>query len=550
MSSVGLRLRWITATVGIVGLAPVDGIHAPQTPSGTAPVETQATVAESAGTTPPSDRPRHGANLLLADGSFELGQPDWCRPAGKTDDLTAALSQDGAHAAEGRFSARWLVEPECPTSYLCIPLLLAERTAAGEYCVSVSVRASSIRTLIASIAGRAQAEPSDWEVTPHWQRFELRFALPAGASSVPSELRLDARGALQPQIIWIDAVKVEAGNLATPYQPPDAPLIGTSVGPRASLLFERQPVRITAGVYCPAVSSRRVDLHWRLDNGSGQFKDGRAPLLDVVTQAIPVHDAPLPRGWYRLELTVGDRDGTPLAKRAITLGVARRLSEGGPERFRLIVPSRGPRSDALARQMGLTVGNPNSTSTHLTSTSGPSGATQAATVLSRPLPTSQPMMRSATARIDELTRQHAAGVRAVRWPTAWDELVDSQDRWLSPAVAINVWLDLLTDCGHLRRISLDQDTVRIDVFSGRDRSVAFVMPQSKRGTRSRLEVPLPTARVAALDLQGVRLPMTGRDGWSVVGLGSEPFYLLAGPDVTRGRFALRLQDSRVVRDPA
>jgi len=329
-------------------------------------------------------------------------------------------------------------------------------------------------------------------------------------------------------------VKVEAGSSATPYRPADVPQIGVSLGRRRRLFIEREPVHIAMGARCPGDRAAGAAVRWTLAGGPNVAKHGKVSVARPVARDLTLNSDPLPRGRYRLALSLIDQAGRPLAHRIETLGVVRDLSGRAGGRFRVIVPPRGPRSDAVARQLGLMIAHPAPSSARSDRVGVP--------LSTRPGPRS-----GVLARIDELTARHAAGKPAVTWPTAWEELLAPDECWEPAAVAVNTWIDLLGGLAHLRNIRLDGGAVIVDVFSSGTSHVAVVSTSDAEDRAARLDVPLSPTYVVAIDTYGARLPVTsGRDRFSV-DLSPKVFYLAAGSSLTSGRFALQLEDARILR---
>ncbi len=490
--------------------------------------------------------PTARANLLAADGSFELGDPDWCRSGTTADPLRTPLTIDRTCADHGRASARWLIEPEQGSASVRIPLSLTSPCPAGPYCVSVALRASSPQTLMAAASTGSSASLTRWQVGRRWQRFHQVFSLPSAEGSAPPSLLLATVQSPRPWVLWIDSLKVEAGTSPTGYRPAVVPLIGVSFSRRCLLFFEGRALRIAAGALCPRSYLPGARLQWTLTDGRTFSERRSLPLAALITRDLPIRAEPLARGAYRLDVGLVDRAGKPLARRSETFGVVREVPQRGDGGFRLVVPSRGPRCDAIARQIGLTVETPTTTSPRSRPASRTSTTRQV-----RLLPSTGPLT-DVSERIGALTLAHAADQRTVHWPTAWAELMDGGACWRPMAVAVSTWLEFLAHASHVRRIRLGDGAVVLDVFSSPDRHVAIVAATSSTSSRpsSRrapipLEIPLPPKALTAYDLYGARYPTTDDGNRLIVDLSGEAFYLVAGTSLTRGRFALQLGDAQL-----
>jgi hypothetical protein len=91
-----------------------------------------------------------------------------------------------------------------------------------------------------------------------------------------------------------------------------------------------------------------------------------------------------------------------------------------------------------------------------------------------------------------------------------------------------------------------QSGVEVHVFSGRSRSVAVLLRVRSTDKRRMLEIPLPAARIEAFDAYGSSVRLSQRNEGLVVDLVSGPIYLVAGPEISAGRFALQLRESTIV----
>ncbi len=470
----------------------------------------------------------------MADGSFELGAPDWCAGWGRDDDLSTKLTIDRSDAHHGQCSARWLVEPELGRATIRIPLPLVDQTLAGPHCLSVALRASSPQALMATISNGQGDRANRWDLETRWRRFDCVFARSPKAGGPGPALILTAEKTGEPWALWIDSVKVEAGPAATAYRPADVPQIGVSLGRRQRLFLESEPVHVAVGVRCPASQASGAAVRWTLAGGPNVARHGRASVARSLARDLALHTRPLPRGRYRLVLKLIDQAGKPLTRRIETFGVVRNLSGRAGDGFSVVVPPRGPRSDAVARQIGLTIADP-------ARASAPSDGVDV------PLSTRPGSGSAVLARIGELTAKHAAGKPAVIWSTAWEELLAPNGCWQPAAVAVNTWIDLLADLAHLRSIRLGGGAVVVEVFSSGTSHVAVVSTSSADDRVARLDVPLNPAYVVAMDAYGTRLPVTGGLDRFSVELSPKVFYLTAGSNLTSGRFALQLEEARLLR---
>jgi len=539
-----------------MAVATIVGPVGPRWPAGIAQPGRQGTADVSAtrGASPTDSQPTGRPNLLVADGSFELGQPDWCRWRGTSDDLSTGLTLDAAQADRGRASARCLIEPEQEVDRIRIPLPVVGYRPGRHYCVSLALRASSAQVLTVTLSGAVRVEPRRWRVERRWQRFDQAYTLSPARSDAPPELVISTVKAPEPWVLWIDSLKVEAGSSSTAYRPADVPLIGVSFDRRSGLFFEGHPVDIVVGARCPRGKCAGAELRWALFPGVKGPRRGSVPIGEAIGRHVPIHRGSLPPGRYRLDLELVGASGKALARRTEPFGVVRDLSDLANQGLRLIVPSRGPRSDAMARRLGLSIGDTTTTSvsTAWRITSRPATEPRALRH-SRSLPSPARRLAVAT-RIRDLTAARAAGARTVYWPAAWNELLDVNGRWGPVAVAVNTWTHLLADTTHLREIRLNGGTVTLDVFSGTARHLAMVSTGGARtlavggdGSHTVLQAPLSPADVTVMDVYGRPLPMAGGENRFVVDLRAGPVYLVAGPNVTRGRFALQLEDARIVR---
>ncbi|MBN1347431.1 MAG: hypothetical protein JXQ73_32375 [Phycisphaerae bacterium] len=494
-------------------------------------------------TSPHASRP----NILSADGSFELGSPDWCDVASESDDLCAGLVIDRTDAAHGACSAQWLIEPEQRATTLRLPLTLTGARQGATCCVSVSLRASRTQALMAAVSTGRSVELNRWNVGPKWRRFHLSFALGGNDRSDPPRLILSAKSDVQAWVLWIDAVKVEVGASPTPYVPSEAAIVGVALGGQAGLFFERQPVTIIAGAQRGSSDVGGSALRWSLTTGLRTIESGSLPVIGPLVRDATIRTAPLPRGWYGLHLTLESASGHAIAEREEAFGVARDL-RGQDRAFTLKIPSRGPRSDAVARRLGLSIDDGKGTSRPATTAS-----TSPATVLLEA--GKQANARSAAVavgRIGELTQQFTEGHRDVRWPSAWRELRDRSGRWGPVAVAVNTWLDIVGASRHLRRIRLADSPGTIDVFASPNRTAAVVciphhQETDSRGTSLcvRLAIPLGPDAMEAYDAFGGRVPLSGDADRATVDVSGGLIYLSARPTVSRGRFTLQLEEARV-----
>jgi hypothetical protein len=495
------------------------------------PTSTSAAASPASTTTQAAAKP----NLLAADGSFELGDADWCGTSRPHDDLAAGLAIDRSVAADGRASARFLVEPEDEQPVIRIPLPLIGTEKKKAYCLSLSLRASSLHSVSAGFSTGASAESNRWSVGPAWQRYHATFSNPTAGSAAAPSFVLAAEKAPEPWVLWVDAVKIEAGITPTAYQPSDCPLIGLSLGCPDHLFVEGQPVAISVGAQCPAGRVTGARLHWTLGNGEGRPGSGQLAIAAASTPPRSIHASPLPRGWYRISVELLARDGGLISRRQEVFAVIRPASAAGrgeAPAFEVWLPSRGPRHDALAKSIGVTVS--------MSLRTGQPTTVIAATLSSGP---HRPLF---AARIDELTRLRAKGCRTALWPTGWDELLDRRGHWQPAAVALNVWLDLLGGLTPLRSIRSKDNRVLIEVFSGADRSVAVALTDSNGPRKMRLDAPLPSNLVGAFEVFGAPLQVMRSGDHFQVDLTGGVIYLVAGAGLRRGRFALQLEDARIV----
>ena len=453
------------------------------------------------------------------------------------------LALDRSQPHHGQFSARWLIEPELETARLVIPLPAADAAPGRTYCVSVALRANVPQTVEATLSDAEPGASDAWRVERKWRVYSRAFRMSARPVGGAPTLVLAVRGTREPRVVWLDAIKVELGASPTPYRPADSPAITAGFSRPSRLFFEREPVRIVVGArYASAVSSE-VTLRWTLRGRGAVGEHGRVSLASPITRDVTIYAKVLPRGWHRCELELRDGGGRRLARRAETFAVVRNLSDRPKAGFELVVPSRGPRHDTLAGWIGLAVDRAGPTSR-------PTRPTTTRRV--RP-PASRRDSFGASRGIRALTAMLADGIRSADWPTAWDELLDADGRWRAVTVAVNVWLDLFGSASHLRTFELAAGTVVVDVFNGASRDVAVVSTAAERASERAgigrvvsLDVPLPARHLAVMDVYGAVLPVTSGADRMVVDLSAGPVYVVAGPNLTRGRFALQLERSRVI----
>jgi len=419
--------------------------------------------------------------------------------------------------------------------------------------------------VLAAISTGGAPDVSRWHVGAEWQRFHITFTMPTGPRDASAVLVLTAEKAPLPWILWLDAVKVESGSMPTDYQPADGPWIGVSLGNRIGLFHEGLTTPIGVGVQCPPDQVSGTRLRWVLSAGPNRTESGWIVPTDRVVRVATLPVSTLSQGWYRLDLELLDQSDRSLHRTHRTFGVIRPLVTGvetGKLGFRLDVPTRGPRSDRIARDIGLDIravgesetprGGSNIDDRNIPSAGSTRPGQLASTPTSREVgrghvgpPARCENERLAAWRIRELTQARATGQKSVWWPTAWDELQDDSGRWQPIAVALNVWFDVLRGSEPLRRLHLESIGREGAVFSRPDRTVAVVLGDPTGGRMTRIRVPLPAEHIRAFDLFGSPVTVGGGRDHLEVELPGPVVYLVAGPGLTRGRFALQLEDAAI-----
>lgn len=478
-------------------------------------------------------RPADNENLLYADTSFELGDVDWCVSTRREDDLQMGLIIDTRTAAHGTCSAVLMVEPEQKETTLRIPLPMDNTNSEPNRCISMFLKASEPHSVLAAISTGSAAQLSRFKVQQQWKRFSIAFK--TSRQTAPTPLILTPERATEPYLLWLDAVKLESGSAPTAYQPCRRPLVTLSVPTTSGLLYHQQLFEIKAGFRCDDSPVSQRTLRWQLGRAPSAERSGEVTITPQTTSPLVLWKGSLERGWY--PCTAEWIDGiTPLARpRPIEFGVVRPIAprrQGAPAGFQVLVPPHGPRSDACARAIGLTVLRESTTGLATT----PSTATS-------------PIPPSVDQTIASFTRRRAAGDPRAFWASAWNELLDDRGRWQPIAVATNVWLDLLDDTEPLRSIRCNTGHLRIEVFSRPDRTVAVVLPLQPVSGTERLLAHLPSPSVQAMDLLGSPIRIADHEGGLAVDLRAGVLYLVANTTLTRGRFALELERARVVASP-
>ncbi|MEW6355237.1 MAG: hypothetical protein AB1696_02850 [Planctomycetota bacterium] len=273
-----------------------------------------------------------GLTNFIPNSSFECDTAGWGSYAPDLKTWTGNIYQligdlDDTTAVHGKHSLRIRLSPQNPPTYFfgyqtirqqprCVLAAhhgWAPMERKQSYTLSASLKsdqASAVGVLLVRQAG-GRTFRKDFPLTTDWQRCVFTFTAEADSAWAAVGLDLDA-SKMDSATVWIDAVQLERGTQATPYQP------------RASVEVMVKTEAV-GNVFVTADERPNIALQLHVFNDSDAPKDVNAEVsvtdffdAEVLRQTVPL-SAPaksgvtksvsLPigkRGFYRVKTTLGD----------------------------------------------------------------------------------------------------------------------------------------------------------------------------------------------------------------------------------------------------
>ena len=239
---------------------------------------------------PAKASPPHPKNLLRGDTSFETGVAGW------TSYLSTATYQTDSHTgAVGASSLKFPPETGGASNGWQLDLIKPGRP----YTLSFYAKGTQGEALTCTVVTEnwKYLAAKQVHLTPRWARYEL--AIP-GQTGPETPYLSFGKGA---GTVWLDAIQLEEGERATPYEPADPVSLHATSGAPGDIVVQREaPLAVEIRLFnsrCPA-SALPLSLYCT----SSELSTGR-----ILERTLTLHPAPGQGAAVRLELLPRMRPG-------------------------------------------------------------------------------------------------------------------------------------------------------------------------------------------------------------------------------------------------